>query len=65
MAVFHDPSGREPSHGNLALRGVALLILGAIAAYLLISDANGDFSDHTSLTINTDAIGDGLKGDRM
>jgi phospholipid/cholesterol/gamma-HCH transport system substrate-binding protein len=62
VAVFHDPSGREPSHGNLVLRGVALLILGAIAAYLLISDANGDFSDHTSLTINTDAIGDGLKG---
>lgn len=62
MAVLHDPSGRGPSPTNLTLRGIGVLVVVVVAAYLLVGNANGKFDDNKTVTITTDAIGDGLKG---
>ncbi len=62
MAVFQDPSGRAPSRTNLTLRGIGVLVVVVVAAYLLVGNANGKFEDNKTVTITTDAIGDGLKG---
>ena len=61
MAVFQDPSGRAPSRRNLIVRGLILIVVGVTAAYFLIGNANGDYTNTSTLTINTDTIGDGLK----
>lgn len=61
MAVFQDPSGRAPSRTNLTLRGIGVLVVVVVAAYLLVGNANGKYDDNKTVTITTDAIGDGLK----
>ncbi|SED68718.1 ABC-type transporter Mla maintaining outer membrane lipid asymmetry, component MlaD [Gordonia malaquae] len=62
MAVYKDPSGRAPSITNLTLRGIGVLVVVVVAAYFLVSNATGKFEDNKTVTITTDAIGDGLKG---
>lgn len=62
MAVFQDLSGRAPARPNLIVRGLVVLVIVAAAAYFLVGNATGKYEDHNSVTINTDAIGDGLKG---
>lgn len=62
MAVLQDPSGRGLSLTNLTLRGIGVLVVVVVAAYLLVGNANGKFDDNKTVTITTDAIGDGLKG---
>lgn len=62
MAVFQDPSGRAPSLANLTLRGIGVLVVVTVAGYLLAGNATGKYEDNTTVTITTDAIGDGLKG---
>ncbi|WP_440714195.1 MlaD family protein [Gordonia sp. FQ] len=61
MAVFQDLSGRAPSRTNLTLRGIGVLVVVVVAAYLLVGNANGKYDDNKTVTITTDAIGDGLK----
>lgn len=62
MAVLQDPSGRGLSLTNLTLRGIGVLVVVVVAAYFLVGNANGKFDDNKTVTITTDAIGDGLKG---
>lgn len=62
MAVLQDPSGRGLSSTNLTLRGIGVLVVVVVAAYFLVGNANGKFDDNKTVTITTDAIGDGLKG---
>lgn len=62
MAVLQDPSGRGLSPTNLTLRGIGVLVVVVVAAYFLVGNANGKFDDNKTVTITTDAIGDGLKG---
>lgn len=62
MAVFQDPSGRAPSLANLTLRGIGVLVVVTVAGYLLAGNATGKYEDNTTVTITTDAVGDGLKG---
>ena len=62
MAVFQDPSGRAPSLANLTLRGIGVLVVVTVAGYLLAGNATGKYEDITTVTITTDAVGDGLKG---
>jgi phospholipid/cholesterol/gamma-HCH transport system substrate-binding protein len=46
----------------LTLRGIGVLVVVVVAAYFLVGNANGKFDDNKTVTITTDAIGDGLKG---
>ncbi len=61
MAVFKDLSGRAPSRKSQIVRGVAVLVVVIVGGYFFVGTTTKVNADKT-FTLNTDVIGDGLKG---
>ncbi|MGL6236963.1 MAG: MlaD family protein [Segniliparus sp.] len=60
MAVYQDLSGRAASVRALFLRGVATLVVLAVAGIFLYRTATGTYKDTFKLTLLTNSIGEGL-----
>lgn len=57
---FSDPSGRGPSGGALAVRGLIYLSVLAVVATLLMMQSQGAFRDSVRATAVVKDVGDGL-----
>lgn len=60
MPLPADLTGREPSTGSLAVRGLAALLVVATVVTLLLLQYNGAFEDSFRATAMVSSVGDGL-----
>lgn len=61
MALYKDPSGREPAPARLAMIGVVVLLVTALIGSVFTYWTRGGFSEQFNVTLVSDRVGDGLK----
>ncbi|GAB17245.1 Mce family protein [Gordonia effusa NBRC 100432] len=61
MALYKDPSGREPEPTQLAQIGIVVLLVTVLVGSIFTYWTRGGFSKQFTVTLVSDRIGDGLK----